>query len=76
MEKPPLTSQRNDWGAHLRGGWVAIWLWQGSKLSDKEVGLLCGISRQHAWRMMLILAAGLPIVKVNGKWQWFDKDAE
>jgi hypothetical protein len=61
-----------DWNAHQRAGWVTLWLWQGSRLSDSDIARLCGMSRQGALKMMVILEAALPIVKVSGKWQWIE----
>lgn len=61
-----------DWNSHIRGGWVTLWLWQGSKLSDVDIARLCGISRQGAAKMMIPLEAAFPIVKVDGKWQWIE----
>lgn len=61
-----------DWNSHQRGAWIALWLWQGSRLSDNDIARLCGMSRQAAYRMMLTLEAALPIAKVGGKWQWIE----
>ena len=63
-----------DWNSHQRGAWIALWLWQGARLSDVDIARLCGMSRQGAIKVMEILAAALPIVKVAGKWQWMSKD--
>jgi hypothetical protein len=65
---------RQDWNSHQRGGFVTLLLWQGAKLSSKEVARLCVMSRQGAEKMMTILSAALPIVTVDGKWQWIVKD--
>jgi hypothetical protein len=69
-----VTSQRSDWNALQRGGWIVLWLWQGSRLSDSDIARLCGISRQHAWRTMQTLEATFPIVKEGGKWGWLSID--
>ncbi len=61
-----------DWNSHQRAGWVTLWLWQGSKLSDSDIARLCGMSRQGAVKMMTILEAALPIVKADSKWQWME----
>ena len=66
------TESTRDWNSHQRGGWVTLWLWQGGKLSDNDIARLCGISRQGATKMMGILEAAFPIVKVAGKWQWIE----
>lgn len=66
--------ERRDWNAHQRGGWVTLWLWQGSKLSDRDIARLCGMTRQGAMKMMTILEAALPITKIDGMWQWVERD--
>lgn len=65
---------RQEWNAHQRGGFITLMLWQGAKLSSKEVARLCVMSRQGAEKMMDILSAALPIVSVDGKWQWMVRD--
>ena len=65
---------RQDWNAHQRGGFITLMLWQGAKLSSKEVARLCVMSRQGAEKMMVILSAALPIDIQDGKWQWMVKD--
>jgi hypothetical protein len=63
-----------DWNSHQRGAWIALWLWQGSKLSDIDVARLCGMSRSGAIKIMAALEAAIPITKVDGKWQWMEKE--
>ena len=67
-------SDRHDWNAHIRGGSVILWLWQGSKLSTRDIARLTGITRRGAHDMMEILSCAFPIVIVGGKWQWMDRD--
>lgn len=63
--------ERRDWNAHIRGGWVILMLWQGSRLSDTDVGRLCSVSRQAAAKMMVNLESVFPIAKADdGKWEW------
>ena len=65
---------RQDWNAHQRGGFITLMLWQGAKLSSKDVARLCAMSRQGAEKMMAILSAALPIVMHDSLWQWMSKD--
>lgn len=71
---PTRTEGGPDWNAHQRGGWVALWLWQGSRLTTKDVARLCNMTPQGAGKMMAILSAALPITVVEGKWQWIERD--
>lgn len=68
--------RRREWGAHTRGGWVILFLWQGSKFSNKEIARLTGLTRRGAQKMMDGLVLHFPIVLVEGKWQWMSKDDE
>lgn len=63
-----------EWNAHQRGGWVTLWLWQGSRFTTKDIARLCGMTTQGAGKMMTILSAALPITVVEGKWQWMEKE--
>lgn len=65
---------RQEWNAHQRGGFITLMLWQGAKLSSKDVARLCVMSRQGAEKMMGILSAALPIDNPDGLWQWMTKD--
>jgi len=64
--------RRREWNSHIRGGYIAIWLKGGSKLTTAEIVRLTGMSRQGVEFMMDILCSGMPITKIDGKWQWFD----
>lgn len=68
--------RRHEWGAHARGGWVILFLWQGSRLTNTDVGKLTGMTRRGAQKMMDGLTLHFPIVQVEGKWQWMAKDRE
>lgn len=77
MGRKPVTTHgdaRQEWNAHQRGGFITLMLWQGAKLSSKDVARLCVMSRQGAEKMMGILSAALPIVIEGGLWQWMKKD--
>lgn len=65
---------RREWNAHAKGGWVVLFLWQGSKFTTQEVANLCGMTKQGAQKMMTILEASFPITLVDSKWQWISKD--
>lgn len=75
-KSPVIThgDSRHEWNAHQRGGFITLMLWQGAKLSSKDVARLCVMSRQGAEKMMIILSAALPIDNPDGKWQWMIKD--
>lgn len=63
-----------EWNSHQRGGWAILWLWQGSKLSNRDVARLTGMTRYGAQKMMETLSQSFPIVKIDGKWEWMEKD--
>ena len=65
---------RREWNAHAKGGWIILFLWQGSRLTTLEIAKLCGMSKQGAQKMMTILEASFPITQDNGKWVWMSKD--
>lgn len=73
-KSPARIETGRDWNSHQRGGWVVLWLWQGSRLSDQDIARLCRMTRQGAIKMMVALEAAFPVVKVDGKWQWLSKD--
>lgn len=66
--------RRQDWNSHIRGGWVILWLWQGSKLSTRDIARLTGITKQGAQWMMDVLSDEFPIICFEGKWQWMEKE--
>jgi len=65
---------RREWNAHAKGGWVILFLWQGSRMTTQDIAKLCGMSKQGAQKMMVILEASFPITQDAGKWQWFGKE--
>lgn len=67
---------RREWNAHARGAWVILFLWQGSRLTNREVARLTGLTRRGAQKMMENLSAYFPIVCQERKWMWMQKDAE
>lgn len=70
----PQNDRRREWGATTRGGWIILFLWQGSRFSTKEVAKLTGLTRRGAQRMMNVLELDFPIRQIEGKWQWVLKD--
>lgn len=73
--KPQVPSEGGpDWNAHQRGGWVTLWLWQGSRLSTRDIARLTGMTPQGAGKMMTILSAALPIIHSDGVWVWMEKE--
>lgn len=69
-----LDTGRREWNSHQRGGWIVLFLWQGSRFTTQEVADLCGMTKQGAQKMMTILEASFPITLVDSKWQWFHKE--
>lgn len=59
-----------DATAHQRAGKVTVWLFQGNKLTTVQIAAATGLSWDGADYMMTMLSLALPIVKVDGKWQW------
>lgn len=72
--RPLDLPSRRDWNSHIRGGWCVLWLWQGARLSNRDIARLTGMTRQGAQSMMENLAAAFPIVFAEGKWQWMERD--
>lgn len=70
----PAEERRAEWNSHIRGGWIAVWLVQGSKLTTKDIVNLTGMSKQGVEFMMEILSGGMPIVRIDGYWQWISKE--
>lgn len=68
-------ARRLEWNSHLRGAWIAVWLRQGSKLSTAEIVRLTGMSKQGVEFMMDILAGGMPIARIDGKWVWTGEES-
>ena len=62
--------RRHEWNSHIRGGWIAVWLVKGSKLSTQDIVRLTGMSKQGVEFMMELLCSGMPITRIDGKWQW------
>lgn len=62
--------RRAEWNSHIRGGWIAVWLYQGSELSTGDIVRLTGMSKQGVEFMMDILSHGMPIVRRAGRWAW------
>jgi len=60
--------------AHQRAALMALFLWQGSRLTNADVARLCGMTRRGAAYMMETLSASLPIRQSEGKWHWMAKD--
>lgn len=71
---PTAHERRHEMNAHQRGAWCALWLWQGSKLSTRDIARLTGITPQGAHKMMTLLAGSLPITLENGLWQWIERE--
>jgi hypothetical protein len=67
---------RHDWNSHQRGGFITLMLWQGSKLSNKDIARLTGTTRRAAQYMMEALSGALPIVfdYEHGVWRWMEID--
>jgi hypothetical protein len=66
--------RRHEWGAHARGGMVTLMLWQGAKLSNKDIGRMCGITRYGAQKMMENLSLWFPLVFEDGFWVWMARE--
>lgn len=62
--------------SHQKGGVITLWLWQGSRLSNKDIARLTGMTPQGAGKMMGILSAVLPIDNIDGHWQWMSREAK
>lgn len=69
-----MDERRAEWNSHVRGGWVMLWLWQGSRLTTRDIARLTGISIPAAHRMMVILCSHFPITRDGGEWQWIERE--
>jgi hypothetical protein len=63
-------NSQKEMNAHQRAGSVSIWLYKGAKLPTEVVAQLTGLTWHGAEYMMNLLSAKLPIVKIEGLWQW------
>lgn len=68
--KPVHAPNSREWNSHQRAAWVTLWLWKGSRLTNKDIGRLLNMTPQGAGKMMAILSATLPIVFEDGVWRW------
>lgn len=64
---------RRDATAHQRAGQVAVWLYQGSRLTTSEIARLTGLTWDGADYMMRMLVLALPITKTGPKWHWISE---
>lgn len=63
-------NRKNEWNSHIRGGMVALWLFDGHKFTTKEIMRRTGLSKQGVESMMATMSLAFPVVRINGKWQW------
>ena len=70
-----LTSdnQQREYNAHQKASFIAIMLKEGNVLTTAGVAKLTGTTWDGAEFMMNMISGVVPIVKVDGKWQWMDK---
>jgi hypothetical protein len=74
MTRTRATEARREYNAHQRAAVVTLWLWTGSRLSNRDISRLLHLTPQGAGQMMRILSAALPVVFVDGHWQWMERD--
>lgn len=69
-----LTFESRELNAHQKAGLITMLLQQGNRLTTDGVARLTGLSWDGADYMMEALGGVLPIVRINGLWQWMSKD--
>lgn len=74
LSPPTFHGDRREWNAYAKGGWIVLFLWQGSKFTTGEVARLTRTTDRNARRLMSSLSADFPIVNVEGKWQWMERN--
>lgn len=65
-----VDDRRAEWNSHVRAAYIAIWLKGGSKLTTADIVRLTGLSKQGVEFMLEILSGHMPIVRIDGRWQW------
>lgn len=70
----PVADNRREWSTRARSAWVLLFLWNGSKLSNKEIAKLTGLTHRGTRYMMDDLASYFPIVSIDQRWQWMERD--
>lgn len=60
----------HEWNSHVRGAYIAVWLYDGHKLSTRDIMRKTGLSKQGVEFMLDILSGYMPIVRINRRWQW------
>ena len=66
----PPDDNRRDLNAHQKAGMITFLLIGGSEITTDGIANLTGLTWEGAEFMMNMLSGVLPILKVDGKWQW------
>lgn len=67
-------SQKREYNAHQKAGLITILLKGGSKMTTDGIAVITGMTWDGAEYMMNMLSGVLPILKIDGKWQWMNID--
>lgn len=62
--------QAGEWTAHQKAGQIAIWLYEGQRYTTPEVAKRTGMTYMGAKYMLEMMSMVLPIVQIDGKWEW------
>jgi hypothetical protein len=66
-------NQNREYNAHQKAGLITLLLMGGSRITTDGIARITGLTWDGAEYMMNMLSAVIPIVKIDGKWQWMDK---
>lgn len=61
-----------EFNAHQKASYITILLKEGNVLTTAGIARLCGTTWDGAEFMMQMISGVLPIVKIDGKWQWME----
>lgn len=68
--------RQREYNAHQKAGLITILLKGGSAMTTEGIARITGTTWHGAEFMMEMLSGVLPIIKEDGKWQWFNDEDE
>ena len=71
------TNQRDrELNAHQKASFITLLLRDGNVLTTAGIARLIGTTWEGAEFMMEMISGVVPVVKIDGKWQWDDKQVK
>lgn len=69
-------SERKELTAHQKASFIAILLRDGNKLTTAGIARITRMTWEGAEYMMEMISGVLPIIKIDGEWQWDSKSVK